>query len=298
MAVVEEQAELLERENQANNIDNTETTDLNVQDSVEYTYSPGHEFYPNLITVAIIFIVLPIISLLMMKNVEAITPSKAICGILVISHFFYFFHLFPIIYHSNLYRIQPRYSNVKGWYGIRMMTKFERYPKHAVESISELSSLKGTRTHLLLLTIGEMTAVLYIGNLFWTMDIWSQTTNSTLAALLCMGPGLGLLILGAFELDPNYLPNQMVHYFGSTICFCGNLGLGFETQWGIWFWSLTIIQIVAAAIFIYTFKTAQVPSDDAIYVNKISKICIVSEGTVLLAGALALDVYLIYTHDK
>ena len=124
---------------------------------------------------------------------------------------------------------------------------------------------------------------------YYRYDKWSQTWDQTLSAILGFAAGIGLTTLGWFEINPNDLKHQIMHYIGFVLCFGAVFGLGFQTWFNVYFWILCILSCIGLSGFVFfIYKSSKIlPSTDAEYVNKISKQCIVSESIVLLSGAFA-----------
>ena len=227
------------------------------------------------------------------------TPEQMLAQSLLIMHIIYFWKLFYSIYVAKLFRITPRYKTINGREHTYMLYKIDIKPDKACESISEFSNIRGTISHLGLLIVGIMTFCFYFAIFLFRMPIWLQSTRQTLGAIFSFCAGVGLTTLGLFDVNPDDVKHKIVHYMGFGIAFFAIAGLGFETNFDIYFWVpfTVIICGLSAWLFFIIKATRTLPSNDPEYVNKISKQCLFCQCVVFVACAFSLDLYLYLLND-
>ena len=125
------------------------------------------------------------------------------------------------------------------------------------------------------------------------MDVWLQTWNQTVAAIVTLSGSVGFAVLGYFEMNPNLLFNRSMHYIGVGLCVICCFGLGFETMFSVYFWMYAILPMIGNVSFAYFVFQAKktLPSKDIKYVNKLSKKCIITESIILLSTVTSIDTY-------
>eukprot|EP01083_Nonionella_stella_P165294 549555_1 len=222
-----------------------------------------------------------------------ISPKNALALYLFVIHAAFFGRLAYIVSGAQLYRIVPEYGNVRGWSAIRVQKGLTKFPRYAVGSISELSSIRGSITNTGMLFSAINSFAIVFGVFIYESNVWTQTVHQTIGMVLFYISGLGSVCVSVFELDPNHLPNILAHYTGAACCICANIGFVVTNQFqSMISWILVAVSLSSLACLVFTEMTQVAPSDDPQIVNRLSKKCIFYESGIFISCALAIDCYL------
>lgn len=222
-------------------------------------------------------------------------------GLLVFPFFFTWWFLLTNA--NEIYRVRVKMRRLQDFLPASVPYRRVVNEQKAMQSISEVSAIRGTVMSTALLNLSA--SMFVIGTVAVAFDIERRQSSlldalesrADAASALLLLTSVGVTFISNFEISSYDLCHSFMHYVGLVLALTGSAAYGIQQEWSSFSIAVTAVMYVFAAAWIWGLIFLPVDSSDVATVTFTSRFCIITELGVFFMLSI-LTALVIQGYDK